>query len=118
MTEADNPGIDGPALFDMVDGDRSLVAQLFDMFLSDTPGRIARMRAAVGSADATVLKSEAHSVKGSAANLRVIGIAAVAEQIEVAATHNDFSAAAAALARLDLMLAKMPAAVARVLDAS
>jgi HPt (histidine-containing phosphotransfer) domain-containing protein len=109
--------IDAPTLLAMVNRDGDLIAQLFEMFLADAPTRIARMRTAIAAGDAAALEAEAHSIKGSAGNLRVIGVAHEAFNVESAAENKDLPAAAAALNQLELLLADVPAAVHQILEA-
>ena len=56
------------------EGDTDVLAELIDMYLEDTPPRIASIRQAVEQKDAEALYSEAHALKGSSSNMGVVGI--------------------------------------------
>ena len=50
-------------------GEPDPLADLIDLFLQDTPLRVAKMQAAIAQSDASALASAAHSLKGSSSNL-------------------------------------------------
>jgi PAS domain S-box-containing protein len=76
------------------------LAEIIDLFLQDTPHRLNHLSTAVNQQDATVLKSSAHSLKGSASNLGARPLAALCAQLEKLATVGDFAAAGPTAARL------------------
>jgi HPt (histidine-containing phosphotransfer) domain-containing protein len=70
-------------------GATGLVAELLDDFRTDVAVRLARLRTAVASGDAPVIKMEVHSIKGSAAQMGADGLAGACLQLEAeAATHH------------------------------
>jgi HPt (histidine-containing phosphotransfer) domain-containing protein len=109
--------IDAPMLLAMVNHDRELIATLFDLFLSDAPTRLERMHTAIWEGDAALVEADAHNLKGSAGNLRIIGVTHEAFRIESAARRNDFGAAKAALNRLEELMLDVPGAVQHLLEA-
>jgi histidine phosphotransfer protein HptB len=62
--------------------DDSFVRELIGVFLSDTPERIAELRRALESGDASLFVRAAHSIKGSSSNLGASRLRAVAERLE------------------------------------
>lgn len=96
---------------DVVEGLRSLgadfLARLVPVFVLAAPDRLADVRAAVEAGDAAVLADAAHALRGSAANLGGLRVAAVCARLEEAALIGDLQAAPADLAQLDRELAAM-----------
>jgi HPt (histidine-containing phosphotransfer) domain-containing protein len=81
--------VDNKAMFDLEDvrkrmgGDDQLLLDIIRLFLDDAPKRLTALKAAVDAGDARQIRSEAHGLKGAAANLsasRVVEAAAVLEQ--------------------------------------
>jgi len=63
--------------------DDSFLKEVVDIYLSDTPQRLAEIRKCLDSGDATTLSRAAHSIKGSSSNLgakKVIGLARTIEE--------------------------------------
>jgi HPt (histidine-containing phosphotransfer) domain-containing protein len=54
---------------DLGDGDYTIVAELIDVFLADTPQMLAEIRAALAASAAVVVQRAAHSIKASSASL-------------------------------------------------
>jgi len=50
-------------------GDRQFLRELLEMLGEDVPQRVAAIREAVARSDAETVRSEAHTLKGAAANL-------------------------------------------------
>lgn len=83
---ADLPVID-PATIEnlraLSDGDSSeFLREIGEMFISDTPQRIAELEESLATGDATRFTRAAHSIKGSAANLGASCLQAAAAQLE------------------------------------
>jgi len=64
------------------DGD--LIAELFQLFQTDTPPRLDAIDAAIGAADARALHRAAHTLKGSAGGLGATRIQAMCVALEQA----------------------------------
>ena len=64
------------------DGDDDLLGELIDLFLEDTPGRIAGMRDAIAREDWPALASWAHSLKGSCGSLGAQHMAGLCGRLE------------------------------------
>jgi PAS domain S-box-containing protein len=65
------------------------VVGLIDIFLQDTPARIEVLRDAIARGDRDGLRREAHTLKGSAANIGAEGLAALSREMETAAAGAD-----------------------------
>ena len=63
-------------------GDESLVQELVEIFLTDTPPRMAAIVAAVKASDAKTLASVAHALKGGSANMGADLLAKVCAKLE------------------------------------
>ena len=62
--------------------DDELVAELVQMFLLESPARLDLLRGAVVQGDWTVVKVEAHTLKGGAANFGARLLAALCDELE------------------------------------
>ena len=60
--------LDAEELLEEVDDDREMLAQMFQIFESDSEGRVSRIRSAIEAGDATTLMEEAHALKGGIGN--------------------------------------------------
>jgi HPt (histidine-containing phosphotransfer) domain-containing protein len=60
------------------------VAELIDDFDTDTTARLQRLRVALARDDSTVVRKEAHSIKGSALQMGASRVASTARLIETA----------------------------------
>jgi HPt (histidine-containing phosphotransfer) domain-containing protein len=56
--------------------------ELIDVYLDDTPTRLAQMQRAVDNGDADTLSREAHTLKSSSANVGAMTLSAIAQRIE------------------------------------
>ena len=81
-------------------GDADLAASLVRMFVTNTPGDIGKLQAAIAGGDGAQVRSAAHFIKGAAANLCAPGINAVALEIEQAGMHGDIARAVGLMPRL------------------
>ena len=52
-----------------IQGDKALLVELIDIFLSDTPQRLEEIKVLLAGADFVALADAAHSVKGSSGNI-------------------------------------------------
>jgi two-component system sensor histidine kinase/response regulator len=58
------------------------LVDLIDVYLADTPNRIAQMRGAVGGGDTDTLSREAHTLKSSSANVGAMRLSALADDVQ------------------------------------
>jgi len=78
--------IDPQAIADLRDlnpGDDSFLRDLVQIFLEDTPRRIAEIHTALAMADGRALTIAAHSLKGSAANFGAKPLRDLCERVEL-----------------------------------
>lgn len=109
----DAPPLDGQALRglrDLGDGDE-FVDELIALFLAEAPGRIAAMRFAVGIGAAQGLEREAHTLRGSAANLGAVPLADLCQELQATGGSGQLGLALALLAQLEGELARVTAAL-------
>src|ERR1035441_7661533 len=71
-------------LLEAISGDDESIAELIDAFKTDTETRILRICAALEIADVARLRSEAHSMNGSARQIGAEALAEVCRQLELA----------------------------------
>src|SRR5436190_507068 len=64
------------------EGDDDLLGELIDLFLEDSPGRIAGMRDAIAREDWPALASWAHGLKGSCGSLGAMHMAELCARLE------------------------------------
>ena len=76
----------------------AFLTELIDIFLADTPPRVAAIENALVVNDTDGVIRAAHSIKGSAGNFGAERLARLAHTIETAAKKNDLATAAAQLA--------------------
>lgn len=63
-------------------GNRGLLGKLQASFARDTPERLQALRAALAAGDADAVAFNAHTLKGSAANLGAVQVVRLCQQIE------------------------------------
>lgn len=83
------------------DGGGDLLGDLIDLFLSDTPGRIAKIRAAIDAQNWVDLRHVAHALKGSCSYLGATEMAETCRQIERCGRDGDGDRAAELLRDLE-----------------
>jgi HPt (histidine-containing phosphotransfer) domain-containing protein len=71
-------------LLEAISGDDAVLAELIDAFKTDTEIRLQRIRAALEIADVARLRSEAHTITGSARQIGAEALAEVCQQVELA----------------------------------
>ncbi len=69
------------ALGDKMDDD-SFLKEVIEIYLTDTPKRIAEIHTCLESGDQTTLNRAAHSIKGSSSNLGATVVIEVAKRIK------------------------------------
>jgi HPt (histidine-containing phosphotransfer) domain-containing protein len=83
--------IDWEQLHQVSEDDPEFEFELLTMLAEDVKIHIADLRQAVVDRDPVAIANEAHYIKGSSANVGVIGIAALAKQIEQLAHEQPIS---------------------------
>jgi two-component system, sensor histidine kinase and response regulator len=83
------------------DGMPSVLSRLIEMFLDDTPPKLAALREAVGQEEAKVLEQVAHALKGSSASLGALHMASICEEFEAFGRSGDLRHAPGLLSQLE-----------------
>ena len=94
------PPIDRSSLLARMGGDKELMHDVVQLFLTDCSERLAAIRAAIDRADAVRLRGEAHTLKGSAANVSAAELADAARALEQIGAGNTLDGAEAAWGKL------------------
>ena len=98
MSESSPACIDLARLRERFDDDKDLLAEIFSVFISESPGRRADIEAALAAGDLPRLAGLAHSLKGVAATLFAEPLRQAAYALEQAARSGDIPAARTAVA--------------------
>ena len=72
-------------LRDSVGGDHEFVAELVDDFLTDAPGQLETLRAALSSHDSDLARRAAHTLKGTSRTFGAEELASLCQEAEAAA---------------------------------
>jgi PAS domain S-box-containing protein len=76
---------------DRIGGDRELARLVISVFLDDMPAKVTELVAVIESGDPDRIVHSAHAIKGAAANLSLIDLAAIAKRIESLARAGDLA---------------------------
>jgi HPt (histidine-containing phosphotransfer) domain-containing protein len=99
-------------------GNPSLLGRLQASFARDTPERLAALRAAVAAGDSDGVAFNAHTIKGSAANLGAVQVVETCEQIESLPALTEAGTVERLLDQLEQRAATAEGALARLADAA
>jgi PAS domain S-box-containing protein len=91
-TDEANPPLNLNRALDEFDGDKGLLMKLINGFIDIVRGQINIIRKAISDGDMDVVRSEAHSIKGGAANLTAMDLSQLAlglEKIAKTGTKDD-----------------------------
>jgi len=94
-----------------MEGEPDPLAELIELFLSDTPKRLEQINAALKNSAAHDLESAAHSLKGSASNLGATSLAAACARLMQNARNNELAIAASAAQSVEEQFAKVKEAL-------
>jgi len=106
--------LDERELLDLLAGDRTLLRELADLFLTEGPRRLAQMRAALEAGDLASVQHVAHSLKGSAGSLCGRSAADAALRLEEIAIEGDPVRARRAYAAVEGEVGKLERALAKL----
>ena len=94
-----------PMNFEMVlddfEGDRELLVEAMDLFLESVRNQIGALRRAISDNDAELVRREAHSIKGGAANLTANELSGIAFELENIGASDTLEASTVILERLE-----------------
>ena len=94
-------------------GDAALVAEIMHDFGADATARITRLRAAIVRGDAPAVRIEAHSIKGSAAQMGAIQLASACQALELDARAGSLERAAPQLGTIQALFDEVNGAIMR-----
>jgi HPt (histidine-containing phosphotransfer) domain-containing protein len=84
---------------------RAIMAQLLASFSTVTPSRFAALRAAIATGDTPAVNMEAHTLKGSSANMGARRMARLCGDLEMLGQTGDLTHAARILAHIEVEFA-------------
>jgi len=93
------------------DGTPSLVSELIDLYMQDTPTLLEAIRAAIIAQDAMTLRRAAHTCKGSSANLGATELAHLCHELEEQAKSGVPANASEMLTRIEAEYARVTVAL-------
>ena len=82
-------------------GNATLLGEVIDLFLTDTPALLAETRLAIEAAEEATIAERAHKMKGTIGVFTTGAAFAAANEVETAARHHDREAAREAFGRLE-----------------
>jgi HPt (histidine-containing phosphotransfer) domain-containing protein len=98
------------------DADGAFLRELIEIFLQDTPERMAELEAALAKGDAPALMRAAHSIKGSSSNFGATKFAHLAHAIELHAKAANCTAATPVLPALKSEYALVAQALKQIIN--
>lgn len=85
-----NDAIDRESLMERVDDDLELLAELVEIYEEDAALHLGSIKTAISALDGEQLTKSAHSLKGSSFNMSADGLAAMAQNLEIAGKEGKF----------------------------
>lgn len=110
----DNPALEPSAIANLralSPDDPNFLRELIDIYLEDSPKRLAEIEAALAQQDGPTLIRAAHTIKGSSGNFGATQLARLALEVESHGKAGRLADAAAALPRLKEEFARVAAAL-------
>jgi two-component system, sensor histidine kinase and response regulator len=83
------------------DGKPGILNRLIEMFLDDTPPKLAALQEAVAQEEAKALEQVAHALMGSSASLGALHMASICEELEAFGRSGDLTQAPGLLSQLE-----------------
>ena len=114
ISDGPHEQIDRKSLFERVEGDEALLAEMIHLFEQDAPKLLSAMRAALERGDMAVLERSAHSLKGAASNLSAQRTAAAALQVETDASNGNLESVKASLENVEQAVARLLPSLAEI----
>jgi HPt (histidine-containing phosphotransfer) domain-containing protein len=109
----DLPTIDPEAIANLRDlnpGDGGeFLREIVNIYIEDTPRRLADLRACLASGDVTTFTRAAHTVKGSSANVGAAALKAIAERLEQVSRKDGLGAVGTLIDDCDAEFARVTA---------
>lgn len=95
---------DRAGLLDRLMGDEDLAKEILGGFLEDVPRKVTALKEALDKSDAPSVQLQAHTLKGTSANIGAVALQEVANQIEIAGETGDLVKAGSLVSKLDEQL--------------
>ena len=99
--------LDVSALLESVGGSRKLLREVVDVYLADTPARVAEIRRSADAGDASALADAAHALKGSVGLFVRGGAFETARRLELAARNGEMKGVGELCAELERKVASL-----------
>jgi PAS domain S-box-containing protein len=107
---------DKKAILDRIDGDMELFRQLIALFIQEVPNQIKQIKLAIKANDPERITLFAHTIKGSAYNIRAMELKQISFDIEQAGKSNDIHLAASKIQALENTFDKLHAELRQVIS--
>lgn len=101
---------------ELMDGDADLLKEVLQIFIDDVPRKMNGLRNALESADADAISLEAHSMKGSSANIGAELIRELAIKIQQAGAEHQIGTAKKLFEKLESELTRLKTRIATVIE--
>ncbi len=105
------PIFDPSRVMEAVDGDINFARDIAETFLEDTSKKINKMREALSSKNLQIVECHAHSIRGSAANIRAGSFKEIAHNLELAGEADNLDKAHALFKELEIAYQKLKEAL-------
>lgn len=102
--DADGDCVNLEELLQLVDGDRTFIAELAQIFREDYPRHIQALRDGIASLDANKVRCAAHSLKGALSNLAAAHASSLAASLEEKGGSGDLAGTASLVNQLESAL--------------
>ncbi len=101
---------------ELMDGDADLLKEVLQIFVDDAPRKMNGLRNALDIADADAISLEAHSIRGSSANIGAELIRELAFKIEQAGVEHQIGTALELFEKLESELTRLKTRIATVIE--
>jgi len=98
-------------------GDAEIVQEVLTVFQTDTATRLKSLEASLAAGDTAKVRTQAHSIKGSASQVGALGFAALCQRIEQESEHGPSDALTAMVRELETSFADVCRAITASQDA-
>lgn len=109
--------MDQPAIINLdslianLSGDKSILAELIDLFIETAPASLVDIRSAFDAGNATAMGKAAHTLKGSAANFGAQRVVDLSLELEIMGRANSMAGADRLIEQLPGLLAEVTRAL-------
>ena len=110
----ENPPINLKKAIERAMGDKDFLKEMLELFTISMPVQLRALKAAIEEGNAETLQREAHTLKGSAANLSADSIVAAALRLEQMGREKDLTAGEQTLGELQAELASLEAYLSQI----